>query len=106
MERETAIGFDDSITHASITTFNRAIMRKIDGYCEEFPEIYKVEQEYIFDGVLEGKEYSCPKEYVTFRKPRKMTEKQKEAASKRMKKYHKEKKKSETGMKGSKKKGK
>ena len=33
-ERETAIGFSDAVSYATITTFNRALMNKLDKLCK------------------------------------------------------------------------
>lgn len=96
-ERETAIGFDDSTEYAQITTFNRALMNRLDKFCKEFPEDYKYDGDIIVDGKVEGKEYTCLKRRIRFGKPRVMTKTQKKDAAKRLSKARK--KASKTGAK-------
>lgn len=93
-ERETAIGFSDAVSYATITTFNRALMNKLDKLCNEHPQTYKILREIIIEDKVEGKEYTCPKKLISFRAPmkRKMTKEQRIAASERMKKMRKAKK--------------
>lgn len=92
-ERETVIGYSDDSSKASITTYNRAMINKLDKYCKDFPKSYKLIREIEYDDKVEGKEYSFPKNLVTIRIPstKKMSDDQKQAASDRMKKMHKNK---------------
>lgn len=88
-ERYTCVGYDNSSTKAQLTTFNSTLIKRLDGFCKEFPQEFKmVSEQFDEDGKLVGKEYEFHKKYVTIRKPveRKMTEKQKEAATERLKK--------------------
>lgn len=92
-ERETTIGTDDSTKEAEMITFNKALMRKMDKLCKDYPNDFKHVSDQIFDDVVEGKEYIFPWRLVSIRAPKKMTEKQKEAAGQRLKKMHADKKK-------------
>ena len=54
-------------------------MRKIDALVIEFPEVYRCIKATEYD-----KTYEMPKSFVSYRKPRKLTEEQREQARKRM----------------------
>jgi hypothetical protein len=58
-------------------------MRKVDALVIEFPEVYRCIKETEYD-----KTYEMPKSFVTYRKPRRLTEEQREQAKKRMKKIN------------------
>lgn len=88
-ERETCMGWDNQTRTCRMITYNKALIKQLDAYCADFPAEYKVVNEIIYDGVVEGKEYTFPKNLITIRKPskkRKLTEKQKKAAAERLKK--------------------
>ena len=91
-ERETTIGTDDSTKQAEMITFNKALMRKMDKYCKDYPDDFKHVSDQVFDDKVEGKEYVFPWRLVTIRAPKKMTEEQRKSASARMKKMQAEKK--------------
>ena len=55
-------------------------MRKIDPLVIEYPDIYKCVSETDID-----KTYEMPKSFVSYRKPRRLSEEQRDAARKRMK---------------------
>ncbi|WP_330362000.1 hypothetical protein [Lachnospira multipara] len=59
-------------------------MRKLDALVNEFPEVYKCIGETDID-----KTYSMPKKYVSYRKPRRMSEEEKEQRRERLKRFHK-----------------
>lgn len=86
-ERETVVGWDDSTKTAILTTWNKALMNKIDKLCKEHPNTYKLINEQEFEGSI-YKEYQFSKRLVSFRAPtkRKMSEEQKKAAADRMRK--------------------
>lgn len=88
-ERYTCVGYDNSSTKAQLTTFNSTLIKRLDGFCKEFPKEFKmVSEQFDEDGKLVGKEYEFHKKYVAIRKPveRNMTEEQKKAAAERLKK--------------------
>ena len=72
-ERETIVNFNDESKTAEIYTCNKALISRLDGYCEKFPELYK-----LVESDEESKTYSCPKRYVSIRKPKILTEEQKQ----------------------------
>jgi hypothetical protein len=49
-------------------------MRKLDGFCEAFPEHYQ-----LLDSDEYRKVYACPKKLITIRKPRILTDEQRRA---------------------------
>ncbi len=68
-EQETIINFNAGESDAVVFTRDRAVMRKLDSLVNEFPEVYK----YIGETVI-NKTYSMPKQYVSYRKPRRISE--------------------------------
>lgn len=60
---------------ATVYTADKAVMRKIDALVTEYPDIYRVVNE-----TDVGKEYSMPKLYVSYRKPRRISEEQRNKA--------------------------
>lgn len=86
-EQETVVNYNAGEKNATIYTRDRAVMRKLDRLVINFPEIYRqIEQ----DGI--SKTYLCPKEYVSYRKPRKVSKEQREKARQMMIKRNKAKK--------------
>ena len=94
-ERETTVGWSDAEKLAEITTYNRALLNKLEKLSREHPNTYKFIQDVEVDGVAEGKIYTCPKNLISFRAPttRTMTDEQKQAAAKRLDKARQAKKK-------------
>lgn len=83
-EQETTINFNVAESNAVVYTRSKAVMRKLDALVNEFPEVYKCIGETDID-----KTYSMPKKYISYRKPRRMSEKEKEQLRERMKQIHK-----------------
>lgn len=79
-EQETIINFNAGDQTATLYTRDPAIMRKIDALVIEFPDIYKCIGETDID-----KTYEMPKSFVSYRKPRRLSEEQREAAKERIK---------------------
>ena len=79
-EQETVINFNAGEPIATVCTKDKAVMRKLDKLVKEFPEIYKQIGQSKADKV-----YSMPKAYISYRKPRKLSEEQRESARERMK---------------------
>ena len=84
-EQETIINFNVAESDAVVFTRDKAVIRKLDALVTEFPEVYKCIGETDID-----KTYSMPKQYVSYRKPRKISDAQREAAKERMKKINSE----------------
>ena len=78
-EQETIINFNAGESDATVYTRDRAVMRKLDTLVTEFPEVYRCIGETDID-----KTYSMPKSCVSYRKPRKLSDEQREQARRRM----------------------
>lgn len=79
-EQETIINYNVAEQVASVYTADSAMIRRMDRLVTQFPDSFKVEQ------ITEvSKSYIIPKEYVKIRKPRKVSEAQKEQARVNMK---------------------
>ena len=83
-EEETIINFNAGDQTTTLYTRDPAIIRKIDALVIEFPNTYKCIGETDID-----KTYEMPKSFVSYRKPRRLTKEQREAARERMKKNSK-----------------
>lgn len=68
-EQETIINFSADDQIATIYTRDPAIMRIIDALVIEFPDIYKCIGETDID-----KTYEMPKSFVSYRKPRRVSD--------------------------------
>ena len=67
-EQETIINFNVAESDAVVFTRDKAVIRKLDALVTEFPEVYKCMGETDID-----KTYSMPKQYVSYRKPRRVS---------------------------------
>lgn len=65
---------------AVVFTRDTAVIRKLDSLVNEFPEVYKCIGETAID-----KTYSMPKQYVSYRKPRMISEERREQIREQMK---------------------
>lgn len=83
-EQETVINFNAGEQNATVYTRDKTVMRKLDALVTDFPEVYKLVGETDID-----KTYSMPKSCVSYRKPRNISEEQREQARERMKKINK-----------------
>ena len=80
IEQETIINFNVAEREATVYTSDKTTMRKLDALVTEFPDIYKCIKATDID-----KTYSMPKQYVNYRKPRRLTEERREAIREQMK---------------------
>ena len=78
-EQETIINFNAGEEMATVYTRDPAVMRKLDTLVIEFPEVYQCIKATDID-----KTYEMPKSSLTYRKPRKLSEEQREQARQRM----------------------
>ena len=78
-EQETVINFNAGDKSASIYTADRAVMRRLDTLVNDYPDTYRLVGQTSY-----AKRYEVLKECVTYRKPRKLTEYQREQARQRM----------------------
>ncbi len=79
-EQETIINFNADEKMATLYTRDPAVMRKVDTLVIEYPDTFKCIGETDID-----KTYEMPKSAITYRKPRKLSEEQRDAARKRIK---------------------
>ena len=79
-EQETIITFNAKDKNATIYTRDPTVMREVDSLVIGYPDIFKCVAESDID-----KTYEMPKTAVSYRKPRRLSEEQREDARKRMK---------------------
>lgn len=79
-EQETIINFNAGEETATVYTRDPAIMRKFDTLINEYPDTFRCIAYTDID-----KTYEIPKTVVSYRKPRRLTEEQRELARNRMK---------------------
>ncbi len=82
-EQETIINYNADDKNATLYTRDPAVMRKVDALVIDYPETFKCIGETDID-----KTYEMPKSAVTYRKPRKLSEEQRERARTAMKKIN------------------
>ncbi len=82
-EQETIINFNAQDQMATLYTRDPAVMRKIDALVIDYPDTFKC-----IGGTDIDKTYEMPKSVVTYRKPRRLTEEQKNHARSRMKRLN------------------
>lgn len=82
-ERETIIGYNQEDKTATVYTHHPALIRKLDKLCENFPDRFKCNCHKDRLGVPCA-DYTIPKQYVTIRSPKILTDEQKTAARERM----------------------
>ena len=82
-EQETIINFNAQDQMATLYTRDPAIMRKVDALVIDYPDTFKCIGETDID-----KTYEMPKSVVTYRKPRRISEEQREAARERIMKLN------------------
>ena len=68
-EQENIINFNVAESDAVVFTRDKGTMKKLDALVNEFPDVYKCIGETDID-----KTYSMPKQYVSYRKPRRVSE--------------------------------
>ena len=78
-EQETIINSNAAEKTAFVYTRDPAVMRKLDSLVIEYPDTFKCVGETDID-----KEYEMPKTAITYRKPRNLSEAQKDAARERL----------------------
>lgn len=83
-EQETKINFNAQDQMATLFTRDPVVMRQLDALVTEYPDIYKCIGETDID-----KTYSMPKSRISYRKPRRISEEQREAARLRAKQLKK-----------------
>lgn len=82
-EQETIINFNAGEQIAVVYTRDKAVMRRIDALVIEFPDVYRLVSETDID-----KTYSMSKSCITYRKPRKISERKREQKREMMRKIN------------------
>ena len=78
-EQETIINFNAGEKNATVFTLDSTVMRKLDSLVNEYPDTFHCIKETDI-----SKTYEMPKFAVTYRKPRRLTEEQREAVKQRI----------------------
>jgi hypothetical protein len=87
-EKETIFNFNEEEKTASIYTYNKALIKKLDKMCETHPKLYNLDKTDIY-GKHISKTYTVPKKMISVRMPverKPLTEEQKNKLRQRMKK--------------------
>ncbi|MCU0081508.1 hypothetical protein [Extibacter muris] len=82
-EMETVVNYNAGEQTATVYTRDKSVMRKLDRLVADCPDSYKLLNQTDID-----KTYSMPKSYVTYRKPRVVSDEQRERARQRMAKIN------------------
>ncbi len=82
-EQETIINFNAGERNATLYTRDRKVMREMDELVSKYPDIYHLDSQTDIDTT-----YSFSKSCVKYRKPRTLSEVQKEQARERMKRIN------------------
>ena len=78
-EQETIVNYNAGEQTATVYTRDKAVMRKLDTLVADFPDTYSLTEQ---DEV--SKTYSFSKSYVSYRKPRKLSDEQREQSRQKM----------------------
>ena len=78
-EQETIVNYNAGEQTATVYTRDRTVMRKLDRLAADFPDTYKLIGQTDID-----KTYSLPKSYVSYCKPRKISDEQRKRAREQM----------------------
>ena len=78
-EKETIILMNAGDKEATVYTADRTVMRRLDALVKKYPESYRI----VSSDDL-SKTYVMPKIYVSYRKPRNLSETQREQARHKM----------------------
>lgn len=82
-EMETVVNYNAAEQRATVYTRDKSVMRRLDRLVVDYPDTYKLINQTDID-----KTYSMPKTYVNYRKPRVLSDKQREQARQRMSKLN------------------
>ena len=82
-EMETVVNYNAGEQTATVYTRDKSVMRRLDRLVADYPDSYKLLNQTNID-----KTYSMPKLYVTSRKPRAVSDEQREQARQRMAKLN------------------
>ena len=79
-EQETIVNYNAAEQTATVYTRDKTVMRRLDALVIDFPDYYRLIGETDID-----KTYEMPKSFVSYRKPRRLSNEQREAARVRLK---------------------
>ena len=82
-EQETIINYNVAEQKASVYTADPNMIKRMDRLVTQFPDTFKAEQETEI-----SKTYLVPKDYIKIRRPRNISDAQKEQARAKMKQIH------------------
>ena len=82
-EQETILNYNEAENTASVYTHNVALMNKLRGLMEEYPEVKLIRQAH------DMLEVEVPKKWIRVSPPRRISEETKAANSKRLDEYRK-----------------
>jgi len=82
-EMETVVNYNAAEQTATVYTRDKSVMRRLDRLVADYPDTYKLINQTDID-----KTYSMPKTYINYRKPRVLSDKQREQARRRMSKLN------------------
>ena len=80
---ETVVNYNAGEQTATVYTRDKSVMRKLDRLVADYPDSYKLLNQTEMD-----KTYSTQKSFVTYRKPRTVSDEQREQARQRMAKLN------------------
>lgn len=86
-EQETIVNYNAGEQIATVYTADKVVMRHFDSLIIEFPEVY-----HLLEQTEVSKTYSMPKSYISYHKPRRISEEQREKARNKMEKLNERKK--------------
>lgn len=78
-EQETIVNYNAAKQTATVYTRDKTVMRRLDALVIEYPDHYRLIGETDID-----KTYEMPKSFVSYRKPRRLSDEQREAARNRI----------------------
>lgn len=78
-EQATIVNYNAGEHAATVNTTDKVVMRKLDALVADFPSIYKLIKQTDND-----KTYFMPKSYISYRKPRELSNEQREQARQRI----------------------
>ena len=82
-EMETVVKYNAGEQTATVYTRDKSVMRRLDRLVADYPDSYRLLRKTDID-----KTYSMPKSFVTYRKPRAVSNEQREQARQRMTKLN------------------
>ena len=78
-EQETIVNYNAAEQTATVYTRDKTVMRRLDALVKDFPDHYRLIGKTDID-----KTYEMPKSFVSYRKPRRLSTEQREAARNRI----------------------